>query len=104
MMTRRIAALAATAIVSAGMTLGATTARAEGPTSGTWCPGQPVPGGFTEVDWDWNVCHNFYAMQSGFPPQIVGLKVEDGAIGGSWRLVAGQDTNVTCQFLGCPRP
>jgi len=96
-MTRRIAALAAAALVSGGMSLaafglGAGIAQAE-PTSGTWCPGDPVPGGFTEVDWDWAVCHNFYAMQRGYPPQIVGLKVEDGGQGGNWRLVAGENTN-----------
>ncbi len=107
-MTRRIAVLAAAALVSSAMSLaalglGAGIAQAER-TSGTWCPGQPVPGGFVEVDWDWTVCHNFYAMTRGVPPVIVGLKVEDGAIGGSWRLVAGEDTNVTCRFLGCPQP
>ena len=107
-MTRRIPGLAAAALVSGVMSLaafglGAGIAQAE-PTSGTWCPGQPVPGGFVEVDWDWTVCHNFYAMTRGIPPQIVGLKVEDGGIGGSWRLVAGEDTNATCRFLGCPQP
>jgi hypothetical protein len=104
LMKRQMAGLAAAALVSTGMSLaalglGAGTAQAD-----TWCPGQPVPGGFVEVDWDWTVCHNYYAMSRGYPPQIVGLKVQDGAIGGSWRLVAGEDTNVTCQFLGCPRP
>jgi hypothetical protein len=96
-MTRRIARLAAAALVSGGMSmaavgLGGGIAQAD-PTSGTWCPGNPVPGGFTEVDWDWTVCHNFYAMQRGYPPQIVGLKVEDGGFGGNWRLVAGENTN-----------
>ena len=104
-MKRHIAGLAAAALVSGGMSLaafglGAGVAQAQP----TWCPGDPVPGGFTDVDWDWTVCHNYYAMTRGVPPQIVGLKVEDGAIGGSWRLVAGEDTNVTCRFLGCPRP
>jgi len=70
------------------------------PFKGKWA----LPGGFVDVDWDWSVCHNYYAMTRGVPPQIVGLKVQDGAIGGSWRLVAGEDTNVTCRFLGCPRP
>jgi hypothetical protein len=25
----------------------------------TWCPGDPIPGGFApeDVDWDWSVCH-----------------------------------------------
>jgi hypothetical protein len=104
-MMRRIAVLAAAALVSGGLSLapfglGAGIAQAE-PTSGTWCPGQPVPGGFVEVDWDWTVCHNFYAPVRGYPPQIVGLKVEDGGRGGNWRLVAGEDTNATCRFLGC---
>lgn len=96
-MMRRIAQLAVAALVSGAMSLvafgwGAGIAQAE-PTSGTWCPGDAVPGGFTEVDWDWNVCHNFYAMTSGYPPVIVGLKVEDGAVGGTWRVVAGINTN-----------
>ena len=104
-MKRSITGLAATALVGgarglAAFGLGAGVAHAQP----TWCPGDPVPGGFTDVDWDWTVCHNYYAMTRGVPPRIVGLKVEDGAIGGSWRLVAGEDTNVTCQFLGCPRP
>jgi hypothetical protein len=103
-MTRRIAELAAVAFVS-GVTslvafgLGTGIAQADPPTSGTWCPGQPVPGGFTEVDWDWTVCHNYYLQVRGMPRQIVGMKVQDGAIGGNWRLVAGEDANPTCQVL-----
>ena len=105
-MTQRVAGRAAAALVSGVMSLavfglGAGIALAEEPTSGTWCPGQPVPGGFTEVNWDWNVCHNYYLQVRGMPRQIVGLKVEDGGRGGNWRLVAGEDTNPTCQFLGC---
>jgi hypothetical protein len=98
-MTRRIAGLAAAALVSGGMSLaafglGAGIAQGEA-TSGTWCPGDAVPGGFAheDVDWDWTVCHKYYAMTRGYPPRIVGLKVEDGGSGGNWRLVAGENTN-----------
>jgi hypothetical protein len=98
-MKRFVARLAAAVAVSggvglAGLGLGAGIAQAS-PTSGTWCPGDPVPGGFApeDVDWDWTVCHNFYAMTRGDPPRIVGLKVEDGGSGGNWRMVAGENTN-----------
>jgi hypothetical protein len=98
-MMRRIAGLAAAALVASGMGLaalgpGVGIAQAE-PNTGTWCPGDRVPGGFAhdEVDWDWTVCHRFYAMSRGYPPHIVGLKVEDGGSGGNWRLVAGENTN-----------
>lgn len=67
--------------------LGVGIAQAEEPTSGNWCPGQPVHGGFTEVNWDWNVCHNYYLQVSAMPRQIVGLKVEDGGFGGNWGVV-----------------
>ena len=102
-MTRRIAGLAAAALASSAMSLaalglGAGIAQAE-PTSGTWCPGQPVPGGFVEVDWDWTVCHNYYLQVRGMPRQVVGLKVEDGGQGGNWRLVAGESANPTCDIL-----
>ena len=56
-MTRRLAGLAAAALVAGGMSLaalgpGVGIAQAE-PTTGTWCPGDQVPGGFAhdEVDW-----------------------------------------------------
>lgn len=103
-MKQRIARLTAAALVSGAMSLttiglGAGIAHADEPSSGTWCPGQPVPGGFTEVNWDWNACHNYYLQKRGMPPQIVGMKVEDGGFGGNWRLVAGENTNPTCQFL-----
>jgi len=107
-MTRRIARLAAAALLSGGMSLAAFglsagTAHAE-PSSGTWCPGQPVPGGFTEVDWDWTTCHRYNLVHRGMPPQVVGMTAEDGWYGGHphYRLVAGENTNATCQFLGCP--
>jgi len=100
----RVSRIATTVVASGALGLAAFGLGAGVAQADTWCPGQPVPGGFVDVDWDWTVCHNYYAMSRGYPPQIVGLKVQDGAIGGSWRLVAGEDTNVTCQFLGCPRP
>jgi len=103
-MKRQIAGLAAAALASGGISLaafglGAGIAQADEPTSGTWCPGQRVPGGFTEVNWDWTVCHNYYVQVRGMPPRIVGLKVEDGGHGGNWRLVAGESTNPTCDIL-----
>ena len=73
-------------------------------TADTWCPGQPVPGGFTEVDWDWTTCHKYNLVHRGMPPQVVGMTAEDGWYGGHphYRTVAGENTNATCQFLGCP--
>jgi len=107
-MTRRIARLAAAALLSGGMGLAAFglstgIAQAE-PSSGTWCPGQPVPGGFTEVDWDWTIYHRYNLVHRGMPPQVVGMTAEDGWYGGHphYRTVAGENTNATCQFLGCP--
>ena len=98
-MTRRIAGLAAAALVSGGMGLaafglGVGTAQAE-PTSGTWCPGQPVPGGFTEVNWDWNICHRYSLQIMGNPVEIVGMKIQTGARGACWPTVAGVSSNLT---------
>lgn len=70
-------------------------------TSGTWCPGQPVPGGFTEVNWDWNICHKYLLQIAGNPVQIVGMKIETGARGGCWPTVAGVSSNPTAdRFCG----
>lgn len=67
-------------------------------------PGPAGPGGFTEVDWDWTVCHRYNLVHRGMPPQVVGMTAEDGWYGGHphYRTVAGENTNATCQFLGCP--
>ena len=58
--TGRIAttALAAGAVVAAGLTLGAGAAQAD-----SWCPGQALP--FPMIRWDMNVCHTWYAVPSG---------------------------------------
>lgn len=78
------------------------------------CPGRALlghlvsgpagPGGFTEVDWDWTTCHKYNLVHRGMPPQVVGMTAEDGWYGGHphYRTVAGENTNATCQFLGCP--
>lgn len=107
-MTRRIAGLAAAVLVSGGMSLtafgvGVGVAHAiplgDADTGGTWCPGQPVPGGFTQVNWDWNICHNYYLQITGTPPEIVGMKIETGArSSGCWPTVAGVSTNRTADF------
>jgi hypothetical protein len=108
-MTRRIAGLAAAALLSGGLSLtafglGAAIAQAEPlgdrSTGGTWCPGQPVPGGFTQVNWDWNVCHDYDLSIAGTPPEIVGLKLKTG--GSCWPTVAGVNPNRTAAiFSGC---
>ena len=113
---RRIAGLAAAALMSGGMSLaafglGTGLAHAdpevwtrEG-SYGTWCPGQRVPGGFTEVNWDWNACHDFLTIQQpieGQPTVIGGLKARD-VPGGDYRIVAGEPfrplPNRTCEIL-----
>jgi hypothetical protein len=109
-MTRRIAGLAAAALVSSGMSLaafglGTGIAQAQpydgGNLEGTWCPGQPVPGGFTEVNWDWNVCNDYRLQITGKPAEIVGLKLRT-APGQCWPTVAGVSTNRTGDiFSGC---
>lgn len=92
---RGVAGLAAAALVSLGSGAGIAQAEPLGPTSGTWCPGQPVPGGFTEVNWDWNICHNYLLQIMGNPPAIVGMKIQTGARGGCWPTVAGVSSNPT---------
>ena len=109
-MTREIAGLAAAALISGGMALsapvlGAGVVQAQpydgGPSQGTWCPGQPVPGGFTEVNWDWNVCNDYYLQIAGNPVEIVGLKLRT-APGRCWPTVAGVSSNPTGDFFsGC---
>jgi hypothetical protein len=107
-MTRRFAALAAAGLVAGGMSLafglGVGIAQAEpfsgGSLYGTWCPGQRVPGGFTEVNWDWNVCNDYYLQITGNPPEIVGIKLNTG--GSCSPTVAGVSTNHTADiFSGC---
>lgn len=115
-MTRRIAGLAAAGLMAGGMTLaafglsiGAAQADPELWTRetsyGTWCPGQRVPGGFTQVNWDWKVCHDFLTVQQPVengPSYISGLKARD-VPGGPYRLVAGEPykplPNRTCQII-----
>lgn len=115
-MMRRIAGLAAAALVSGGTALaafGVGAGIAQGDPElwtretsyGTWCPGQRVPGGFTEVNWDWNACHDFLTIQQPFldrPSVIIGLKAQD-VPGGDYRIVAGENytplPNRTCQIL-----
>ena len=63
-------------VATAGLSLGAGTASAEGPsyqggncppgmTCTHWCPGDPVPPGSQVVSWDWNVCHDWYWNSEG---------------------------------------
>ena len=67
----RISRLAATVLVSgglslAGLGLAAATAKADGPHR--WCPGDPKNMPYVvndEVDWDWNVCHTWYPTNYG---------------------------------------
>jgi hypothetical protein len=87
--------------------LGAGVAQAEPlyygePSYGTWCPGQRVPGGFTEVHWDWAVCHEFTTVgryyPDGQPKTIKGLRTRNSP--DDWYLVAGEDnTPVNCEML-----
>lgn len=73
--------------------------------TGTWCPGQRVPGGFTEVNWDWNVCHKYETIAQPIPgqPTIIGGLRADLFPGGPRVLVAGQEyqrvPNRTCEIL-----
>lgn len=57
------AALISSAISATGLGLGAGTATAN-PT-GTWCPGQPTPLTTATVDWDMNVCHDYWYVNPG---------------------------------------
>jgi hypothetical protein len=112
-MMRRIAGPVAAALVSGVMGLaafgvGAGVAQAQPgyysePSYGTWCPGQRVPGGFTEVNWDWNVCHDFTTVPRDAPMPvravIIGLRTRDSQ-NSPWYLVAGEDhTPVNCEVL-----
>jgi hypothetical protein len=64
------------AVAVTGLTVGAGTSTAEGPsynggncpggmTCTHWCPGDPaIPGGQV-LSWDWNVCHDWYWNSEG---------------------------------------
>ena len=114
-MTRRTAGRATAALISGGIGvaafgLGAGIAQAEDPyygstpSFGTWCPGQPVPGSFTQVNWDWNVCHDYTTVSRYHPDgrhlfTIKGLRTRD-SVDGDWYLVAGEDnTPVNCEVF-----
>lgn len=98
---RRITGLAATALLSGAMGLtalglGAGIAQA-GP---TWCPGDPVPGGFAPeaVAWNWDVCHEYNLRIRGNPPEVWAIEADDGG----WRRVAGPPA--MCGIFGCINP
>jgi hypothetical protein len=106
-MTRRVTGLAAATLLSGAMSLtafglGAGIAHAGplGPTAGTWCPGQPVPGGFAPeaVTWNWDVCHEYNLRIRGNPIEIWAMDADDGG----WRRVAGPPT--MCGLFGCINP
>jgi hypothetical protein len=109
---RRIAGLSAAALLSGGMSLaafglGGGIAQAEPgyhsePQFGTWCPGKRLPGGFTAVNWDMAVCHDYLTVSRYIPdaePTIKGLKTRDFP-GSDWYLVAGEDNiPVNCEVF-----
>lgn len=82
-------ALLSGVVAVAGLSLGAGTAQATSPDGPyTWCPGQPKsaympPGGVPgpaspgpTINWDWSVCHTFWAVQWG--QGNVGSSIWDG--------------------------
>ena len=97
-MKRQIAGLAAAALVSGGMSLAALALGAGIAQAETWCPGQPVPGGFTEVDWDWNVCHTYYWVNGKGNVPYDGKLPSDLYDGTNPPPAAD---NPTCRVIGC---
>ncbi|MCW2626683.1 hypothetical protein [Mycobacterium sp.] len=69
--THTLKGITAEALLSGGLGLaalglGAGTAQADGPHH--WCPGDPKNMPYVvngDLDWDWNVCHTWYATNYG---------------------------------------
>jgi hypothetical protein len=78
-MKRLIVELATTVLVSggvglAGLGLGAATVQAQPapaplPTD-HWCPGQYVSNLIRDMQWDWNVCHDWHLVDNSQPDQF----------------------------------
>lgn len=47
-----------------------------------WCPGQELPAGTQDrvVDWDWNVCHDYYYQSNGNGNQPADIIDEAGRV------------------------
>ena len=70
------AAVMAGTVAATGLTVGAGTSTAEGPsynggncpggmTCTHWCPGDPAIPGMQVLSWDWNICHDWYWHSEG---------------------------------------
>jgi len=68
-------------LAAAALALGAGAASAQQPPTGTWCPGQPPLIVGMELDWDPNVCHDYWYVPNG--QGNVGVKL-DGKPMDSW--------------------